>query len=152
LKFDVYIGSNVEIQQLIFVRDPNVFTSFKLFICCIFTVTEIFTETSMAGYFLGRILGSNKRRQSCWRDTIILVSIMGGHSYNIYNVSRCISFILGICSTMKQGHSCLLPNSYLFIKNLGTLSIFILYLWWDSTCRIVSKSLKFIQIEIKFFF
>jgi hypothetical protein len=48
------------------VEDPNVFDNFKLMsVCCIFTVTEIFTETNMAGYFPGRILGSNKRRQNC---------------------------------------------------------------------------------------
>jgi hypothetical protein len=49
-----------------FMKDPNVFTSSKLIsMCCTFTVTEIFTETSMAGYFPGRILGSNKGRQNC---------------------------------------------------------------------------------------
>jgi hypothetical protein len=47
-------------------EDPNVFTNFKFMsMYFIFTVTEIFTETSMAGYFPGRILGSNKGRENC---------------------------------------------------------------------------------------
>jgi hypothetical protein len=77
-------------------EDPNVFTNFKFMsMSFIFTLTEIFTETSMAGYFPGRILGSDKRRKKCSRDIIILVSIMG--VCIALTVFPDMLYLLGIC-------------------------------------------------------
>lgn len=64
----------------------------------------LFSETNMAGYFPRRIFGSNKRRQNCWRDIVILVGIMVYHSSDIlkftihviYVRDMQISIVLGL--------------------------------------------------------
>ena len=50
-------------------------------------------EARMVGYFLGRVLGSNKRRQNCWRDINILVSTCSVLSLKYFSLSLIVSLM-----------------------------------------------------------
>lgn len=60
LKFDVYIGSNVEIQWLVFVKDTNVFTTCKLSICWILQWLKSLQKQAWLDIFLAEFLAQIK--------------------------------------------------------------------------------------------